>query len=97
MSQGFGREVPLHHVQSTHREVTRYLVIVPAAEGPSVARLFLANREQVAELDAATEEVTTMIKGVTPSIGASGPEWDVALAGHSTAERTAAAVYALAL
>ncbi len=97
MSQGFGREVPPHHVQPVHREVTRYLVIVPAVEGPSVARLFLESREQVAELDAATEEVTTMIKGVAPSIGATGPEWDAALAGHSAAERVAAAVYTLAL
>ncbi len=96
MSQGFGREVPVPHVQRTHRDVTRYLVVIPAAEGP-VARLFLASREQVAELDANTEEVTTMIKGLAPSMGAAGPEWDRSLAGHSAVERAAAAVYTLAL
>jgi hypothetical protein len=96
MSQGFGREVPQPHVQPTHRQVTKYLVVVPCADGP-VARLFLESREQVAELDANTEEVTTMIKGVAPSIGATGPEWDGPLAGHSAEERAAAAVYALAL
>jgi len=96
MSQAFGREVPLPHVQAVHREAAKYLVMVPTPGGP-VAKLLLGNRQPVAELDANTEEVTTMIKGLVPSIGACGPEWDPSLAGHSVAERAAAAVYTLVL
>lgn len=92
MSQSFGREVPARHIQTAHREATKYLVVIPAAEGP-VAKLLLASREQTAELDANTEEATSMTHGLTASIGATGPEWDQALSGHSAAERAATKVY----
>lgn len=96
MSQGFGREVPALHIQTTHREVTKYLIIIHGAEGP-VARLFLPSHEQVAELDANTQEVTGMITGLVPSLGATGAEWDSSLAGHSTEVRAVAEVYTLSL
>ena len=96
MNQGFGREVPAPHVQTIHREVTKYLIIIHGAEGP-VARLFLPSHEQVAELDANTQEVTAMIKGLTPSTGATGAEWDRSLAGHSAEVRAVAEVYTLSL
>jgi hypothetical protein len=92
MSQGLGREVPALHIQTAHREPIKYLVVIPAAEGP-IAKLLLASREQTAELDANTEEATSMTNGLTPLVGATGPEWDHALSGHSAAERTAAKVY----
>ena len=92
MSQGFGREVPARHIQTAHREAIKYLVVIPAAEGP-IAKLLLANREQTAELDANTEEATSMTYGLSALVGATGPEWDKALSGHSTAERAAAKVY----
>ena len=94
MSQGFGHEVPTRHVQAGHRKVTKYLVVIAAPEGP-IARLLLPDREQVAELDANTEEVTTMTKGLTPAVGATDAEWDKLLAGHSSEERAAAKVYTL--
>ena len=94
MSEGFGREVPPPHAQQTHRQVTRYLIVLNAAQG-AVARLFLADRTQVAEFDAGTEEVAEMIKTASASKGASGAEWDKALAGHTAAERQAATVYEL--
>lgn len=92
MSQGFGGEVPAPHNQTVHREPTKYLVVIPAAEGP-IAKLLLANREQAAELDANTEEATSMTRGLTAVVGATGPEWDQALSGHSAAERAAAKIY----
>jgi hypothetical protein len=58
-------------------------------------RLFLGTREQVAEFDGGSEETTQMMAGLVPTKGADGPEWDRALEGHSTAERSAADVYAL--
>lgn len=96
MSQGFGREVPAPHVQPAHREVTKYLIIFHGEDGP-VARLYLPNHEPVAELDANTEEVTTMIKGLAPNTGATGAEWDRSLAGHSAEARAVAEVYTLSL
>ena len=94
MSQGFGREVPTRHVQAGHREVTKYLVILAAPVGP-IAKLLLSDREQVAELDANTEEVTAMTKGLTPAVGATEAEWDKPLAGYTSEERAAAKVYTL--
>lgn len=94
MSQGFGREVPASHVQGTHREATRYLVVIAAPEGP-MAKLLLRDRTQVAELDANTEEVTSMINGLTPVIGATEGEWDALLAAHSPEERATAQVFTL--
>ena len=44
MSQDFGRATPQAHVQTEHRRIARYLVIIDAA-GVGLARLFLsANR-----------------------------------------------------
>ena len=75
-------------------ESARYLVVI-AAGGVGIARLFLASREQVADFDAGTEEAAQMIAGLVSSTGADGPEWDRALQGHSHAERRAAEVYTL--
>jgi hypothetical protein len=96
MSQGFGMESPAKHQGAAPRKVSRYLVVIDAG-GFAVARLFLDTREQVAEFDASTEETVSMTRGLTPTRGASGPEWDAALASHSASERAGAAVYELSL
>ncbi|MBP6900579.1 MAG: hypothetical protein KBC73_10850 [Burkholderiaceae bacterium] len=95
MNQGFGHEMPQRHADAPHRPVSRWLVVIASGD-VSVARLFVASREQVGEFDAATEEVTTLVRDATASAGAAGPEWDRALVGHTRAEREAATVYALA-
>ena len=94
MSQGLGGEAPRLHTHTAHRPPARYLVLIGAG-GVSVARLFLATREQVAEFDASTEETAQMASGLVPAQVAGGPEWDQALQGHSIAERRAADVYTL--
>lgn len=94
MSQSFGSESPRAHIQTSHRKPARYLVVIDSG-GFVVARLFLDTRELVAEFDAGTEEATQMTIGLVPVKGASGPEWDQALEGHSAAERSAAYVYTL--
>ena len=96
MNHGFGHESPSKHAQQSHRPVTRYLVVISSG-GVPVARLLLDGRTPVAEFDASSEEVATMIKGLAPNRGASGAEWDQALAGHSAEERTEATVYTLDL
>ena len=94
MSEGFGIESPRGHNQSQHRKPAKYLVVIDSA-GSTIARLFLDTRELVAEFDAGSEEVAVMAKGLAPTIGALGPEWDRALDGHSVAERGTADVYTL--
>ncbi len=94
MSQVFGGESPRAHTQAPHRAPVRYLVVIDAG-GSLLARLFVDTREQVAEIDAATEEAAQMTAGLTPAKGADGPEWDRALEGHSAAERRVADVYTL--
>lgn len=94
MSQGFGLEVPSRHAPHEPRQVSRYLVVIASGD-VQIARLFLASREQVAEIDAGTEEAAQMTANASASVGASGPEWDRALAGHSADERAGATVYLL--
>ena len=96
MSQDFGREIPKPHAAAALRKVARYLVVIPAPDGP-IAKLLDINREPLAELDANTEEVTTMLKGIAPVTGAGGKEWDTSLAGHSATERAACEVFTLDL
>jgi len=94
MSHGFGIELPHAHENTSPRPRTRYLVVIDSG-GYMVARLFLASREQVAEFDASTEEVSQMISHLQAEGSASDAQWDRALAGHSAAERAAARVYVL--
>src|SRR3982751_3414093 len=96
MSHGFGIESPAKHRDTTPRPVSRWLVVTDAG-GFRVARLFLDTRQQVAEFDASTEETVSMTRGLVPTVGAQGPEWDAALASHSAQERAAARVYELQL
>jgi len=94
MNQGFGIERPAVHTHEEHDRPARYLVIIESGGSP-VARLFLDNRELVAEFDAGADEVAMMATGLLADHSASLPEWDRALAGHSEAERAAAEVYTL--
>jgi len=96
MNNGFGHEVPPRHAQQAHREVSRWLVVIPSTDG-ALARLFSADRTQVAEFDAGTEEVNDLIQTASASAGAGGPEWDRALGGHTAAERASATVYELSV
>jgi len=94
MSQVFGIESPGEHSHTPHRKPTRYVVVIDSA-GTTIARLFLGSYEQVAEVDAGAEEVAMMTRGLEPTRGALGEEWDRPLQGHSTAERRNADVYTL--
>ena len=96
MNQGFGIERPHGHSGAPHREPARYLMLIDT-DGSVIARLFVASRTQVAEFDASSEEVARMTLGLVPSRGASGQEWDRALDGHTTAQRSAASIYTLDL
>jgi hypothetical protein len=94
VNQGFGIERPSAHVQAATRPAARYLVLIEAA-GPVLALMFTAERELVANIDAGAEEVALMTRGLQAVQGASGSEWDRALAGHSADERAHAEVFTL--
>ncbi len=94
MSQTFGMESPRPHPSAPHRKRASYVVVIDSG-GYMLARLFTDKREKVSEMDAAVEELGSMIAGLMAVEGATGPEWDVALAGHSEAERATAKVYTL--
>ncbi|MEY4751675.1 MAG: hypothetical protein RIQ60_3889 [Pseudomonadota bacterium] len=95
MSQDYGSESPRSHVHPLpERAPARFLVVIDSG-GYMVARLFLATRQQVAEIDASTEEAAQMTYGLVPQRSAGGSEWDQALQGHSAAERAGADVYTL--
>ncbi|OGB32305.1 MAG: hypothetical protein A3F78_16845 [Burkholderiales bacterium RIFCSPLOWO2_12_FULL_61_40] len=79
-----------------HSSPVKFLIMVDAG-GAMVARLFDANRVHVIDMDASTEEVVDTIEGIAPVHGATGPEWDLALAGHTASERAQAQVYMLAV
>lgn len=94
MSHGFGIERPPAHVQVPVRPAARYLVSIESA-GTMLALMFTEAREMVANFDAGAEEVALMTRGLQPAIGATGPEWDRPLGGHSAEERAAAEVFVL--
>lgn len=89
-------ESPREHALASYRKPVRYLVIIESGEY-MVARLFSASHELMTTIDAAVEEVGSMIAGLIPETGALGAEWDQALAGHSDGERTTAKIFTLAI
>jgi hypothetical protein len=96
MTQRYGIEAPRVKVGAPALPPVRHLVLIDsAANAARVARLFLATREEVAEFDGSATEVLSMTEGLIPQIGATGHEWDSALAGHSRQERATAEVYTL--
>jgi hypothetical protein len=74
----------------------RYLVVIDSA-GEMVARMIDADRKPIVDFDASSSEVAVMTQGLVPTRGASGPEWDGPLGGHSREEREQAEVYVLDL
>lgn len=72
----------------------KFMVLIDAG-GAMVARLFDEARVQVAEFDAASEEVAVMTSGLVPGNGADAADWDRPLQGHNRQERHEARVYTL--
>jgi hypothetical protein len=94
MSDSLGDEAKGRYAPHVYKRVARYLVVIDAA-GQVVARLFDDERRPLAEFDASSEEVALMTQGLDPAKGASGPEWNAVLGGHSAEERRGAEVYTL--
>jgi hypothetical protein len=96
MSQVYGIEAPHGGKDEPEQPPVRYVVLIDSAGMDSrLARLFLADRTQVAEFDASAPEVQLMTDSLAASRSAGDAEWDAALGGHSAEERAAADVYTL--
>ncbi|HZE92265.1 MAG TPA: hypothetical protein VE029_11255 [Rhizobacter sp.] len=77
-----------------HSAPAKYLILIESG-GAMVARLFDANRVQLSDFDAASEEVAVMTQGLTPRHDGTDAAWARALSGHNAAERAAAQVFTL--
>lgn len=69
--------------------------MIDDSSGARTALMFTADRRQVAEFDAGSEEVAVMTRHLSPSQDADGPEWNAPLSGHSGEARRTALVYTL--
>lgn len=96
MSEVYGIEASHRGSGGASQPPARTLVLIESAgEGARLARLFLEDRTPAGEFDAGAPEVQRMVEGLTPLRGATAPEWNAALAGHSADERAGAEVYTL--
>lgn len=74
----------------------KFLVLIEAGDG-MVARFFDENRVHMSDIDASSEEVAVMTRGLTPAHAGTDVTWLKALSGHNAAERAAAQIYTLEL
>lgn len=77
-----------------HKTPVRYLVIIES-DGAMVAKLYDAQFKHENDIDAGSEEVAVMTKGLTPAKNGNDPTWAKVLVGHGEAERRAAEIYTL--
>jgi hypothetical protein len=77
-----------------HKKPVKYLVLIEA-DGSMVARLFDADRVHVSDIDASSEEVAVMTKGLVPTRDADTAAWQKSLAGDGAPQRAQAQVYTL--
>jgi hypothetical protein len=79
-----------------HKTPVRYLVIIES-DGAMVAKLYDERLAHVSDIDASSEEVAVMTRGLRPTRNADEAPWAQVLVGHGQAERRAAEVYTLDL
>lgn len=79
-----------------HKPPVKYLVIIES-DGAMVAKLYDAQLKHENDIDAGSEEVAVMTRGLTPSRHGNDAIWSKVLVGHGEAERCAAEIYTLDL
>ncbi|HET7793034.1 MAG TPA: hypothetical protein VFL64_06580 [Rhizobacter sp.] len=77
-----------------HKTPVKYLVLIES-DGAMVAKLYDGAFAHVNDIDAGSEEVAVMTKGLTPTRDANSPTWAKVLVGHGEAERRAALLFKL--
>lgn len=79
-----------------HKTPVKYLVLIES-DGAMVAKLYDAQLGHVNDIDASSEEVAVMTRGLDPVGNGNDPTWAKVLAGHGEVERRAAQVFTLDL
>jgi hypothetical protein len=77
-----------------HKKPVKYLVIIES-DGAMVAKLYDAQFKHENDIDAGSEEVAVMTRGLTPTRSGNDATWAKVLVGHGEAERRSAEIYAL--
>ena len=77
-----------------HKTPVKYLVIIES-DGAMIAKLYDANYKHENDIDAGSEEVAVMTKGLSPTKNGNDATWSKVLVGHGEAERCAAEIYTL--
>jgi hypothetical protein len=77
-----------------HKTPVKYLVIIES-DGAMIAKLYDAHFKNENDIDAGSEEVAVMTRGLKPAKIGNDAVWSKVLAGHGEAERRAAEVYTL--
>ncbi|WOB06399.1 hypothetical protein [Piscinibacter gummiphilus] len=77
-----------------HKTPVKYLVIIES-DGAMVAKLYDAQFKHENDIDAGSEEVAVMTRGLTPAKNGNDATWSKVLVGHGEAERRAAEIYTL--
>ncbi|MCR5882710.1 hypothetical protein LRS03_07520 [Rhizobacter sp. J219] len=79
-----------------HKPPVKYLVIIES-DGAMVAKLYDAQFRHENDIDAGSEEVAVMTRGLKAEKTGNDATWSKVLAGHGETERRAAEVYTLDL
>jgi len=74
----------------------KFLVLIEAGDG-MVARFFDANHVHMSDIDASSEEVAVMTRGLLPEHAGNDGPWRQVLSSHNAEERDAAQIYTLEL
>jgi len=77
-----------------HKTPVKYLVLIES-DGSMVAKLYDGRFAHVNDIDASSEEVAVMTRGITPERRANNAAWAKVLVGHGETERRAALVFTL--
>ena len=77
-----------------HKTPVKYLVLIES-DGMAVAKLYDAQFGHVNDIDASSEEVAVMTRGLTPTENGNDATWSRVLEGHGEAHRRAAKIFTL--
>lgn len=77
-----------------HKTPVKYLVIIES-DGAMVAKMYDAHYKHENDIDAGSEEVAVMTRGLKPAKSGNDATWAKVLVGHGEAERRAAEIYTL--
>ncbi|MBC7955848.1 MAG: hypothetical protein H7Y33_08275 [Cytophagales bacterium] len=77
-----------------HKTPVKYLVLIES-DGAMLAKLYDGQFAHVNDIDASSEEVAVMTKGLMPQRDANNTVWAPILAGHGEPQRRVALVFTL--